>query len=219
MQLREITSRVDHTLLAPESTWPQIRQLCDEAVQFRTASVCIPPSFVQRASAYLAGRMAVGTVIGFPGGYATTETKTAEAENAVKNGADELDMVIDIGALKEGSVDYVARQIRAVRHICTRKILKVIIETCLLTEPEKLTMCRIVRDTGADFIKTSTGFSSGGATFDDVALLVANVGPDIRVKASGGIGSLEDAERFVKLGAQRLGTSRVIRLLKVRSGS
>lgn len=214
MELNDILVRVDHTLLKPESTWEQIREICDDAVNYGCASVCIPPAFVRQAAEYLAGRTGVCTVIGFPNGYHTTEVKVFEARNALENGADEIDMVINIGWAKEGRWDELEREIRAVKSVCGAHILKVIIETCLLTEKEKIAMCRVVTAAGADYIKTSTGFSSGGATREDVALLRANVGERVKVKAAGGISSLEDAEEFVALGADRLGTSRIVKIVK-----
>jgi deoxyribose-phosphate aldolase len=218
MDIKDILSKVDHTLLGVDCTWDQIRELCEDAMMYQTASVCIPPSFVKRAKAYVGARMRVCTVIGFPNGYSTTAVKVFETQDAVKNGADEIDMVINIGALKEGSPELVKEEIRAVKEACGGRILKVIIETCLLTDEEKKTMCRLVTDAGADFIKTSTGFSTGGATFEDVKLLRAHVGRNVQVKASGGIGSLEDAEEFIRLGSERLGTSRVVKLLKTQEG-
>lgn len=211
---RKLAAYTDHTLLKPESTWKQVRAVCDEAAEWSAASVCISPVFVKSARAYLKDRARISTVIGFPHGCCETAVKVYEARLAVDNGADELDMVINIGALKEGDLGYVSREIGAVREACAGKVLKVIIETCLLTREEKLSMCRVVTDTGADFIKTSTGFSTGGATFEDVRLLAENVGEGVRVKASGGISTLRDAEEFIRLGASRLGTSRVIGLLK-----
>lgn len=214
MEQSSIPAAVDHTLLHQESTWDQIRELCDDAVRFQTASVCIPPSFVQRAKAYLGDRMPVCTVIGFPCGYNTTAVKVFETEDAVSQGADEIDMVINIGDLKDGEDQKVLREIRAVKEACKGKLLKVIIEACLLTEDEKIRMCRIVTESGADYIKTSTGFSTGGATFQDVALFRAQVGRKVKIKAAGGISSLADAGHFLELGASRLGTSRVVKLLK-----
>lgn len=214
MELNDILARVDHTLLKPESTWEQIREICDDAVNYGCASVCIPPAFVRQAAEYLAGRTGVCTVIGFPNGYNTTQVKVFEAQNALENGADEIDMVINIGWAKEGRWDELEREIRAVKSVCEAHILKVIIETCLLTDAEKIAMCRVVTAAGADYIKTSTGFSSGGATREDVALLRANVGERVKVKAAGGISSLEDAEEFVALGADRLGTSRIVKIVK-----
>lgn len=218
MDIREIVSKVDHTVLAPETTWAQVRALCDDAVAFGTASVCIPPAFVTRAKEYVGDRMAVCTVIGFPNGYASTVSKVFETVDAVKNGADEIDMVINIGALKDGDAATIETEIKAVREACDGRILKVIVETCLLTEQEKIAMCRIVTSAGADYIKTSTGFSKGGATFDDIRLFKAHVGGNVKIKASGGISSLEDAAEFIRLGASRLGTSRIVKILKEKKG-
>ncbi|NLA86615.1 MAG: deoxyribose-phosphate aldolase [Clostridiales bacterium] len=216
MDTKEILSKVDHTLLGVDSTWEQIKELCADAMKYQTASVCIPPSYVKRAKEYVGANMKVCTVIGFPNGYGTTAAKVFETRDAIQNGADEIDMVINVGALKEGNTAYVEEEIRAVKSACGGHILKVIIETCLLTDGEKKTMCRIVTAASADFIKTSTGFSTGGATFDDVRLLRENIGENVKVKASGGIGSLEDAEEFIRLGAARLGTSRIVKILKAR---
>ena len=214
MNVNEILSHVDHTLLLQTAIWEEIRGICDDAVQYRTASVCIPPSFVKQASEYLAGKMPVCTVIGFPNGNMTTKTQEFEAQDAIANGADELDMVINIGWLKEKKYDLVEEEIRALRTVCGGKILKVIIETCFLTEQEKIKMCEIVTGAGADYIKTSTGFAGGGATFEDVRLFAEHVGENVKIKAAGGITSMEDAERFLALGADRLGTSRIIKLVK-----
>ena len=214
MNVNEILSHVDHTLLLQTAIWEEIRGICDDAVQYRTASVCIPPSFVKQASEYLAGKMPVCTVIGFPNGNMTTKIKEFEAQDAIANGADELDMVINIGWLKEKKYDLVEEEIRALRTVCGGKILKVIIETCFLTEQEKIKMCEIVTGAGADYIKTSTGFAGGGATFEDVRLFAEHVGENVKIKAAGGITSMEDAERFLELGADRLGTSRIIKLVK-----
>ena len=214
MNVNEILSHVDHTLLLQTVIWEEIRGICDDAVQYRTASVCIPPSFVKQASEYLAGKMPVCTVIGFPNGNMTTKIKEFEAQDAIANGADELDMVINIGWLKEKKYDLVEEEIRALRTVCGGKILKVIIETCFLTEQEKIKMCEIVTGAGADYIKTSTGFAGGGATFEDVRLFAEHVGENVKIKAAGGITSMEDAERFLALGADRLGTSRIIKLVK-----
>ena len=208
----EILSHVDHTLLRPTATAADIEKIIDEGVRYRTASVCIPPSFVAHAAAYAKGRVKICTVIGFPNGYNTTAVKVFETADAVKNGADEIDMVINLGDLKAGKYDAVLEEIRAVRAACAGKILKVIIETCLLTEEEKIRMCEIVSESGADYIKTSTGFSTGGATFDDIALFAKHV-RGLRIKAAGGIKSVDDAERFLDLGANRLGTSSLIRML------
>lgn len=213
MTKEEILARVDHTLLKQTATWEEIRTLADEAIAYHTASVCIPPCYVARAAEYIQGRTAVCTVIGFPNGNTTTGSKTAEAREAVADGADELDMVINLGMVKERAWDCVLEEIDCVRQACPDQILKVIIENCLLTREEKVEMCRVVNRSGADFIKTSTGFSTGGATFEDVELLRKYSDPRVRVKAAGGISSVKDAETFLALGADRLGTSRLIRLL------
>ncbi len=213
MTNEEILSKTDHTLLKQDSTWEQIRGIIDDGIKYKTASVCIPPYYVKQASEYAKGRVAICTVIGFPEGYSTKESKCFEASDAVKNGADEIDMVICIGALKDGKYDEIEEEIRAVKASCNGKLLKVIIETCLLTEEEKIRMCKVVTAAGADYIKTSTGFSSGGATKEDVKLMKENVGKEVKVKAAGGISSLEDAEDFLRLGADRLGTSRIVRLM------
>ena len=214
MDLRKLCSMVDHTLLKQTATWDQIKALCDEAMEFGTASVCIPPCYVKQAHDYVQGKLTICTVVGFPNGNMTTNAKEFETLEALANGAEEIDMVINIGMLRAGNTDYVANEIRCLKEACGRRILKVIIETCLLTEEEKKTMCRIVTDCGADFIKTSTGFSTGGATPEDIQLFAENVGPNVRIKAAGGIATLEDAENFVKLGATRLGTSRVLKLVR-----
>ncbi len=214
MELSEILSKCDHTLLAQTATWDEIRSLCDDGIRYRTASVCIPASYVRQAKDYVGDRLAVCTVIGFPNGYDTTAAKCFMASDAVANGADEVDMVINIGWVKDGLYDRVQQEISAVKKACGGKLLKVIIETCLLTEEEKIRMCRVVTDSGADYIKTSTGFSKAGATFDDVALFAKYVGPNVKIKAAGGISSLEDAEKFIALGASRLGTSRIVKLAK-----
>lgn len=213
MTKKEILARVDHTLLKQTACWEQIRKICDEGMEYHTASVCIPPCFVARAANYMQGRTAVCTVIGFPNGNHTAAIKAAEAREAAACGADELDMVINLGMVKEGAYDSVLEEIRTVREACPDKILKVIIETCLLTQEEKIRMCSVVNESGADFIKTSTGFSTGGATFEDVALLRKYSAPHVRVKAAGGISTVEDAMEFIRLGADRLGTSRLIALL------
>lgn len=218
MELEKIISAVDHTLLTQGATWEEIQKICEEAMKYRTASVCIPPSFVKQAAEYLQGQIPVCTVIGFPNGYQTTETKVFEGEDAIENGADELDMVINIGWVKERKYDQVENEIRTLKTVCGDLILKVIIETCLLTEEEKIEMCRVVTRAGADYIKTSTGFSTQGATFDDVALFAAHVGEKVKIKAAGGISSLEDAWRFMSLGASRLGTSRIVKLLEQLEG-
>ncbi len=211
---KNIMKLVDHTLLKQDATWDQIRDLCDDAIQYGTASVCIPPCYVKQAKEYVGDRMAVCTVIGFPNGNHTTAAKVFEAEDAITNGADELDMVINVGMLRAGNDAYVLNEIRDLKAVCGDRILKVIIETCLLTEAEKIRMCELVTEAGADFIKTSTGFSTGGATFEDVALFAAHVGPNVKIKAAGGISSFADAEKFVELGASRLGTSRLVKILK-----
>ncbi len=214
MELNDILARVDHTLLKQESTWDQIKEICDDAVKYGCASVCIPASFVKQASDYLGDSMSVCTVIGFPNGYSTTAVKVFETEDAIRNGADEIDMVINIGWAKDKLWTDLENEIKLVKAACQGRILKVIIETCLLTDEEKIEMCRIVTAAGADYIKTSTGFSSGGATREDVALFRANVGPNVKIKAAGGISSLQDAEDFVNLGADRLGTSRIVKIVK-----
>ena len=214
MNKQDLLGRADHTLLAQTATWEEMKQILDDAIQYRTASVCIPPSYVARAAKYLKGRVAVCTVIGFPNGYCTTAVKEFETKDAIANGADEIDMVINIGDLKDGNYAAVEQEIRTIKKACGNKILKVIIETCLLTEEEKIQMCGIVTRAGADYIKTSTGFSTAGATFEDVALFAKHIGPDVKIKAAGGISSFEDAERFVELGASRLGTSRLVKIAK-----
>ena len=210
----EILRTVDHTLLDPCATWDEIRQICDDALTYGTASVCIPAAYVKKAKEYVGDQMAICTVIGFPNGYSTTGTKVFETRDAIQNGADEIDMVIHIGALKDEKYDAVKEEICKIKEACGSHILKVIIETCLLTEEEKIKMCQIVTEAGADFIKTSTGFSTGGATPEDVALFKAHVGPEVQIKAAGGISSFEDAERFLDLGANRLGTSRLVKIMK-----
>ena len=214
MNVSYILSKVDHTLLSQSATWDEIRAVCDDGLKYGTASVCIPPSYVKDAADYLGGRLPVCTVIGFPNGYNTTACKCFEASDAVENGADEIDMVINIGWVKDGLYDNVLEEINAVKAACHGRLLKVIIETCLLTEEEKIRMCEIVSASDADFIKTSTGFSTGGATFDDIKLFAANVTDGTRIKAAGGISGLEDAEKFLALGADRLGTSRVVKAVK-----
>ena len=214
MDIQTILSHCDHTLLSQTATWDQIRAILDDGIRYRTASACIPAAYVKAASDYAAGRLPICTVIGFPNGYSTTAAKCFETEDAVKNGADEIDMVIHIGWLKDRRYDDLLREIQAVKDACGGKILKVIIETCLLTEEEKVKMCEIVTEARTDFIKTSTGFSTAGATFEDVALFKAHVGPDVQIKAAGGIASLQDAEQFLELGATRLGTSRIVKLAK-----
>ena len=213
-KMKKLLGMVDHTLLLQTATWEEIKALCDDAIQYGTASVCIPPCYVKQAKEYVGERMKICTVIGFPNGNVTTAVKVFETEDAVRNGADEIDMVINIGMLKAGNDAYVLGEIRQIRKACQGRILKVIIETCLLTEEEKIKMCELVTQSGADYIKTSTGFSNAGATFSDVELFAEHVGPEVKIKAAGGISSIQDAERFVELGASRLGTSRVIKLLK-----
>ena len=214
MDVKDILRRCDHTLLSQGATWAEIRALCDDGVRYGCASVCIPASYVKQAAEYLGGKLPVCTVIGFPNGYDSTAAKCFEAEDAVKNGADEIDMVINIGWAKDGRWEDLLSEIRAVKAACGDHILKVIIECCLLTEAEKIKLCEIVTESGADFIKTSTGFGGGGATREDVALMAAHVGPKVRIKAAGGIANLEDAADFIALGASRLGTSRVVKAVK-----
>ena len=212
MEINETVSKVDHTLLRQEATWEQIRALCDEGIKNGVASVCIPPSYVRQAAEYLCGRLAVCTVIGFPNGYCTTAVKAYEAADAVRNGADEIDMVVNLSMVKDGCWEDVKNDIMAVRNACRGKVLKVIIECCLLTEEEKLMLCDIVSECGAEYIKTSTGFSKGGATHDDVRLMRARCPSSVKVKAAGGISTLEDAEEFLSEGADRLGTSRIVKI-------
>lgn len=214
MDLNKILSSVDHTLLKQTADWAQIKEICDDAVRYKTASICIPASYVKAAKKTVGDRMQVCTVIGFPNGYSTTAVKVFETQDAVQNGADEIDMVINIGWVKDERYDLVTEEIRQVKAACGGRILKVIVETCLLTQEEKIRMCDVVTQSGADFIKTSTGFSTGGATFDDIALFAKHVGPHVKIKASGGIKTLDDAEHFLALGASRLGTSRIIQILK-----
>ncbi len=214
MEIKEILSKCDHTLLAQTATWDEIKAICDDGIKYQTASVCIPPCYVKQASEYANGRVKICTVIGFPNGYNTTAVKEFETKDAIANGADEIDMVINIGELKAGNYDYVENEIRTLKNACGEKILKVIIETCLLTDEEKVKMCELVTKAGADFIKTSTGFSKAGATFADIELFAKHVGKNVRMKAAGGISSIEDAEKFVELGASRLGTSRIVKIVK-----
>ena len=214
MVLSQILNRCDHTLLKQTATWAEIAALCDEAYEFNTASVCIPPSFVHKASHYVGDQVKICTVIGFPNGYNAMQAKATETKIAVDDGADEIDVVINIGALKEGNVDYVKKELELVRAACSKQVLKVIIEACLLSEDEKIEMCKIVTDVGADFIKTSTGFSVSGATFDDVALFKKHVGSSVKIKAAGGIKTIEAAEKFIELGAERLGTSSLVQIAK-----
>lgn len=209
-----ILNKVDHTLLAQGAVWAEIKVILDDAMKYKAASACIPASYVKRAAEYVSGKLAICTVIGFPNGYSTTAVKIYETKDAVANGADEIDMVINIGDLKDKRYDVIENEIRQIHEACKGRILKVIIETCLLTEEEKIKMCEIVTKAGAEYIKTSTGFSKAGATFEDAALMKKHVGEQVKVKAAGGIASFEDAQRFVELGADRLGTSRLIKLMK-----
>lgn len=214
MDVKEILAKVDHTLLAQTATWEEIRQICDDGMKYQTASVCIPPSYVAQAKEYVKDKLAICTVIGFPNGYMTTAVKEFETKDAIKNGADEIDMVINIGWVKDKKFDLVEEEIRTLKAACGEKILKVIIETCLLTEQEKIKMCEIVTRAGADFIKTSTGFSKTGATFADIEIFASHVGEGVKIKAAGGISSMDDAEKFIFLGADRLGTSRIVKIVK-----
>ena len=214
MELKDILAKCDHTLLGQTATWAEIKAICDDGMRFHTASVCIPASYVKQAKEYVGDKLAICTVIGFPNGYATTASKCFMASDAVDNGADEVDMVINIGWVKDGKYDELTQEIAAIKAACKGKLLKVIIETCLLTDEEKIEMCKVVTASGADYIKTSTGFSTAGATFHDVELFAKHVGPNVKIKAAGGISSLEDAEKFIALGASRLGTSRVVKLAK-----
>lgn len=214
MNIQDILCICDHTLLLQTATWSEIQQICDDAMKYNTASVCIPPCYVKQAADYMQGKIKVCTVIGFPNGNCTTATKVFETKDAVANGADEIDMVINVGWLKAKEYDLVLDEIKQIKAACDGRILKVIIETCLLTEDEKIKMCEIVTESGADYIKTSTGFSTAGATFDDIALFAKHVGPDVKIKAAGGISSIEDAEKFIELGANRLGTSRIVKIVK-----
>lgn len=214
MTQKDILVKVDHTLLAQTATWEEIRQICDDGMRYETASVCIPPSYVEQAKNYVGDRLKICTVIGFPNGYNTTAVKEFETKDALEKGADEIDMVINLGWVKDGRFDLVEKEIHTLKDACGGNVLKVIIETCLLTEEEKVKMCEVVTNSGADFIKTSTGFSTSGATFADVALFKEHVGPQVKIKAAGGISSFADAEKFVELGADRLGTSRLVKIMK-----
>ena len=214
MTIEEILSHVDHTNLKPEAGWNDIKTLCDDAIHYQTASICIPPGYCRQVRGYVSGRVKVCTVIGFPNGYSSTATKVFEASDALLNGADEIDMVINLGWVKDGRFDDVTKESKALKAVCGSHILKVIIETCLLTEEEKIRLCGCVTEAKADYIKTSTGFSTGGATFEDIILFKENIGPDVKIKAAGGISSIEDAEKFLELGADRLGTSRIVKLAK-----
>ena len=214
MDIKEILSKCDHTILSQTATWLDVKGICDDGITYKTASVCIPPSYVKRAKEYVGDNLKICTVIGFPNGYNTTECKVFETLDAVKNGADEIDMVINIGELKAGNTGYVLNEIKTIKEACGGALLKVIIETCLLTDDEKVTMCRLVTEAGAEYIKTSTGFSKGGATREDIKLFSENIGSNVKMKAAGGISSIEDAEDFIKLGASRLGTSRIVKIVK-----
>ena len=218
MDVKEILKHCDHTLLKQESTWAQIKEICDDGLKYRCASVCIPASYVRQAAEYVGNDLKICTVIGFPNGYSTTAVKVFETEDAIRNGADEIDMVINIGWVKDRKWDALLEEIKAVKESCQGRILKVIVETCLLTEAEKIKMCELVTASGAEYIKTSTGFSTGGATREDVALFAKHVGPGVKIKAAGGIASLKDAEDFLALGADRLGTSRIVKLAKGQQG-
>ncbi|MBR4140058.1 MAG: deoxyribose-phosphate aldolase [Lachnospiraceae bacterium] len=219
MKANEVLKHVDHTLLTQTATWEEIKAICDDAVKYGTASACIPPSYVAQAKEYVGEKLAICTVIGFPNGYMTTATKEFETKDAIANGADEIDMVINIGWLKDQKYDLLENEIRTLKAACGEKILKVIIETCLLTDDEKVKMCEIVTAAGADYIKTSTGFSKAGATFADIELFAKNIGPAVKMKAAGGISSMDDAEKFLELGADRLGTSRIIKIVKNEEAS
>lgn len=219
MNQKDILAIVDHTLLLQTATWEEIKAICDDGIKYETASVCIPTCYVKQAKEYMADKCKVCTVIGFPNGNYTTETKVFETKDALANGADEIDMVINVGMLKAGEYDYVLNEIKAIKEACGDHILKVIIETCLLTDEEKIKMCEIVTESGADFIKTSTGFSTAGATFADVELFAKHVGPNVKIKAAGGISSMDDAEKFMELGATRLGTSRIVKIVKNEAAS
>ena len=219
MNVNEILKHVDHTLLLQGATWEEIRQICDDGIKYQTASVCIPPCYVKQASEYVQGKVEICTVIGFPNGNMTTKTKEFETKDAIENGADEIDMVINIGWLKDRKYQDVEQEIRTLKEACGDRILKVIIETCLLTEEEKIKMCELVTNAGADYIKTSTGFSTGGAIFDDIRLFAKHVGEGVKIKAAGGISSMDDAEKFLALGADRLGTSRIVKIVKKEEGA
>ena len=214
MDIKDILSKVDHTLLNPKATWEEIKNICDDGMKYGTASVCIPPSCVKRAKEYVGENLKICTVIGFPNGYNTTDVKVFETENALKNGADEIDMVINLGDLMDKKYDNILPEITKIKSVCGAKVLKVIIETCLLNEEQKIKMCEIVTKSGADFIKTSTGFSTVGATFEDIELFAKYVGKNVKIKAAGGISSIADAEKFISLGADRLGTSRIVKIVK-----
>lgn len=219
MNIKEILSRVDHTLLSQNATWEEIKTICDDGIKYETASVCIPASYVKQAKEYVGNKLAICTVIGFPNGYSTTATKVFETADAVKNGADEIDMVINVGWLKDKKYNEILNEINEIKDACNGRILKVIIETCLLTDDDKIKMCEIVSDSKADFIKTSTGFSTGGATKADIELFAKHTTNGKKIKAAGGISSIEDAEDFINLGASRLGTSRIVKIVKNEQGS
>lgn len=214
MDIEKILNKSDHTLLKQTATWDDIRAICDDGIKYHTASVCIPPSFVKQAKAYVGDKLPICTVIGFPNGYMTTAAKKFETSDAIANGADEIDMVINIGWAKACEWDSILNEIKELKAICGEKVLKVIIETCFLTDEEKIKLCEIVTKSGADYIKTSTGFGGAGATFEDIKLFAKNVGPNVKIKAAGGISGIEDAEKFIKLGADRLGTSRIVKAVK-----
>ncbi len=214
IEKEEILKTVDHTLLAQTATWEEIKQICDDAITYGTASVCIPPSYVKQAHEYLGNQKTICTVIGFPNGYNTTAVKEFETKDAIANGADEIDMVINLGWVKDRRYDLIEQEIKVLKSACGEKVLKVIVETCLLTQEEKIELCKVVTEAGADFIKTSTGFSDAGATFDDVELFAEYVGKEVKIKAAGGISTFEDGEKFLSLGASRLGTSRLVKLAK-----
>ena len=214
MDIREILTHADHTLLSVTATWEEIKTVCDDGIKYHTASVCIPPSFVKQAAEYAKGQVKICTVIGFPNGYSTTAVKEFETRDALANGADEIDMVINLGWAKEGRFDLITDEIKCLKAACGEKILKVIIETCLLTDEEKTALCKCVTEAGADYIKTSTGFSRAGATFEDVRLFSEHIGKNVKIKAAGGISSIEDAAGFLRLGADRLGTSRIVKIAK-----
>lgn len=219
MEAKNVLKHVDHTLLTQTATWSDIKMILNDGMAYGTASACIPPAYVKQASEYVEGKLAICTVIGFPNGYMTTAVKEFETKDAIANGADEIDMVINIGWLKDCKYDLIENEIRTLKAACGEKILKVIIETCLLTDEEKVKMCEIVTAAGADYIKTSTGFSTAGATFADIELFAKNIGPNVKMKAAGGISSMADAEKFLELGADRLGTSRIIKIVKNEEAS
>ena len=214
MDINVILSKCDHTILAQVATWEDVKAICDDGMTYKTASVCIPPAYIKRAKEYVGDKLKICTVIGFPNGYNTTACKVFETEDAVKNGADEIDMVINIGELKAGNTEYVLNEMRLIKKACGGALLKVIIETCLLTDEEKVTMCKLVTESGAEYIKTSTGFSKAGATREDIKLFAENIGENVKMKAAGGISSIQDAEDFIALGASRLGTSRIVKIVK-----